>query len=91
MKQPDRQPVTLSQNGVIVETGGGKLPRVRPIKLTTLTEIRTELSRVYREARCGHIDPADATRFAFLLGELKSMCIAMELEQRLQQLERAVK
>lgn len=91
MKPSIKSALTIDNATQIVDSPPAALPRVPPIKLSTLGEVRTELCRVYREARCGRIDPADATRFAYLLGELKSMCIAMELEQRLQQLERAVK
>lgn len=86
---PNRKPVTLSNEGEIVASiGGEKLPRIVPIKLSTLGEIRSELGRLYREARMGRIDTADASRLTYILGQLREMHLAMEIESRLLELER---
>ena len=68
---------------VIVE----KPPAIRPIKLHTLSAVRDELGKVYREARCGRIPSYDATRFCFILGQVKDLLVIMDLEARLRALE----
>jgi hypothetical protein len=62
--------------------------RVAPIKLDTLRHIRDEMGRVYREARAGRIDTQDLTRFVYALDRLGSLVVAMDVEQRLIELEK---
>ena len=45
------------------------------------------MGRVYREARAGKIDTQDATRLVFVLGELRKLYEATELEERIAVLE----
>jgi hypothetical protein len=56
--------------------------------LDTLRSIRDELGRLYRESRCGKLPTQDASRLAFLLVQLKEMYLAVEIEERVSQLER---
>lgn len=64
-----------------------RLVRTPPVKLDTLKNIRDELGRVYREARAGKIPTQDATRLAFMLGQLRELVMAMEIESRIAALE----
>jgi hypothetical protein len=57
----------------------GTLWRAR-INLTTLRHVRTEMSRLYRDARAGLIDTQDASRLAFVLVHVGKM-IELELAQ----------
>lgn len=84
----NRSPATISNETQIADALPAKLPRVSPIKLSTLGEIRTELGKLYREARAGRLDTQDATRLAYLLSQLREMHLAMEIEARLFELER---
>jgi hypothetical protein len=86
MKKTNRLPATISQ---ATEKGHSTPPQVRlvPIKLDTFGNIRTELGRLYREARQGHIATADATRLAYLLGEIRKAIADEDLERRLSTLE----
>lgn len=65
----------------------GVIVRVKPIKLQTLRDIRTEVGKLYREARCGLIDSQDATRLSYILGELRQIIVNGEFEERLRVLE----
>lgn len=65
-----------------------RLLRTPPVKLHTLQNIRDELGRVYRQARIGKLPTQDATRLAYLLGEMRQMIMAMDIEARITQLER---
>lgn len=47
------------------------------IRLSSPADLRRELARLYREARCGAVEPQDATRLAYLLDLLRK---AMESE-----------
>ena len=49
-------------------------------KLDTVPDVRRELAKLYRETRSGLIDPADATKLGWLLGEVRK---SIELESRL--------
>lgn len=63
-------------------TGNPVLPprrRVRPIRLDTLSAVRTELAAVYRLARHGHISTSDLTRLAYTLRILSDL---IRLEER---------
>jgi len=57
------------------------------IDLHTLDDVRREMGKLYREARIGKIDTRDATRLAYLLGELVKLFAVRELEARVKVLE----
>lgn len=81
----NRHPVTVDG-----ETGKPDAPprqRTAPIKLDTLRNIRDELGRLYREARAGKLAAQDATRLAYLLGQLRETVVLMDLEGRLAAIE----
>ncbi|MDD3293084.1 MAG: hypothetical protein PHG20_00140 [Geobacteraceae bacterium] len=59
------------------------------IALTKMSHIRSELSRLYREARNGKIDLGDATRLTYILQVLAKIIEGGELEQRIEALEAA--
>lgn len=61
--------------------------RTKPIKLDGLSAIRDEMGRVYREARAGKIDTADATKLTYMLWQMREMVVLLDLEQRIAQLE----
>lgn len=61
-------------------------PRLR-LKLRTVDDCAAELARVYRLARAGQMDTADASRLGNLLQILTRMIEGGELERRLTALE----
>lgn len=61
--------------------------RQAKIDLATLDDVRREMGKLYREARSGMIDTRDATRLAYILGEMVKLFAVRELEQRVKVLE----
>lgn len=61
--------------------------RTPPIKLATLQNVRDELGRLYREARTGKVATQDATRLAFIIGQLRELIRDMDIERRIAALE----
>jgi len=59
----------------------------RRYSLRTLRGVANELASVYREARRGTLDTAEASRLAYLLGGLGKLLQAAELEARITRLE----
>ena len=59
----------------------------RPGKLTHIGDVRRELASVYRDTRQGKLDPADLTRYAFVLKDTIVDEKLDELAARIQDLE----
>lgn len=59
------------------------------IALTKMAHVRTELSKLYREARTGKIDISDATKLTFMLQVLAKIIEGGEMEKRIEALEQA--
>lgn len=62
-------------------------PTPTQIKLATIAEVRRELARVYRDARGGHLETADASRLSYILSQIGKMIVDNELEMRIEKLE----
>ncbi len=62
-------------------------PRIGPLK--DVGGIRRELGRVYRAARSGDLEPADASRLAFILRQLRECVADRDFEARIAALEAA--
>lgn len=52
-------------------------------------DVRRELAKVYREARSGKLDKAEAAKLTYILGELRKAIELEEIERRLDALESA--
>ena len=59
--------------------------------LDTVGGVKTELGRLYRSARRGDLDTADAHRLARILAVILACIQGHEVEQRLEALERGSK
>jgi len=57
--------------------------------LETLTDVRREMARVYRQMRYGRIDTQDATRMTYVLTQIAKIIQTAELEARIERLEAA--
>ncbi len=57
------------------------------LKLATIEDCRREMARVYRDARTGQADTADASRLVYMLTSIAKMIEIGQLEQRLTALE----
>jgi hypothetical protein len=66
-----------------------RLPTRRGPELASLTDVRREMSKVYREARSGKLRSDEASRFTFMLSSIGKVLEVCELERRLEQLEAA--
>ena len=82
------RPVTLDPSGQVVDPlpPRGKWGAAK-IKLNTLDDVRREMASVYRDSRGGKMDPRDAARLAYVLGEMVKLFAVKELENRLKVLE----
>ena len=59
-------------------------------ELASLTDVRREMSRVYRQCRSGKIRPEDGTRYTYMLSQFGMVLEAAEVEARVEALERAL-
>lgn len=80
-----KTPATVGKSGELIDP----TPRgpVAKIDLHTLDDVRREMGKLYREARSGRIDTRDATRLAYILGEMVKLFAVRELEARVKALE----
>jgi hypothetical protein len=60
-------------------------PKIGP--LATMGGVVTELARLYRQARWGQIEVADASRLATILGIMRQCLESSEIEARMAELE----
>jgi hypothetical protein len=65
--------------------------KVRIGRLTSVGRVGIEIARLYRHARRGEIETIEAYRLASVLSVLKSCLEASEIEQRLEELETALR
>ena len=65
----------------------GKKRKVRIGPLDTVGHVVTELGRVYRMARRGEMDMADAKSLTYVLREVRCALEASDIERRLDLLE----
>lgn len=81
-------PKTLPNAGAVTAT---LVPLPPPrVRLSTVKQVRLELSRLYSETKAGHIDPTSAAKLAFILDRVR-VCIAdHELESRVMLLEQLI-
>lgn len=56
-------------------------------KLTTQSQIRRELVRLYRDCRTGRVETSDGSRLAFMLNLLAKMIEASDIERRIAAVE----
>jgi len=57
------------------------------LKLATIEDCRREMARVYRDARNGRTESADASRFVYMLTSIAKLIEVGQLEMRLKALE----
>ena len=48
----------------------GSEEKAAPVNLSSLERVRLEMAKVYRDARAGKIETADATKLTFILAEI---------------------
>jgi hypothetical protein len=60
-------------------------------RLATAADVRREMADLYRQARTGGVEIADATKLAYILNQLATLMRIDDLEQRTAALERILK
>ncbi len=80
-RAPD-EPLTIDGATLLVVPTG----RRRAV-LNTLSGVRREMARIYREAEAGKRDIADASRLAYMLAQIGKVLEVVEIEARLKALE----
>ena len=76
-------PETRTNAGEVITTP-------RPGSLSTLTRVRRELGRAYRDARTGKIDPNELTKLAYALNVMGKLLEGESFEERLKALEQTI-
>jgi len=83
----NRDPVEVDGITGEVET----LPRQQGIryrcKLDTMSDVKREMAKVYREARSGIVDVQDATKLTWCLQAVAKVIEGNDLEKRIEALE----
>ena len=82
-----RQPVEIDGATGGVETLPPQKGRRYRCKLDTLADVKSEMARVYREARSQSIDISDASKLTYMLGQIGKVIEGSDLENRIEQLE----
>ncbi|MBW4046997.1 MAG: hypothetical protein HIU89_03425 [Proteobacteria bacterium] len=59
--------------------------------LATRADVRREMATLYREARAGRLDVADASKLTFILNQIAQVLRIDDLEQRTAARERALR
>lgn len=71
-----------------LQTGLGLVNAPSPrLNLSTSEDVRREMAKVYREARSRLIEPSEATKLVFILGQILRAHESFVLETRITQLE----
>ena len=63
------------------------LPTPKSINLHDLDAVRREMASVYRDMRIGNIHSQDGARLVYVLGELRKLFEACDLDRRIKALE----
>ena len=58
------------------------------LNLTGANDVRRELAKLYRDARAGRVQTADATRLAYILDMLRRAIETSDLENRITIMEK---
>ena len=56
-------------------------------RLNTLSDVKKEMGRLYREARTGVVDVQEATKLVWCLQAIGKVVESSDIERRIQQLE----
>ena len=74
------------QTGEVLDVGVVKKTRYRA-KLDTISDIKREMAKLYREARSGVVDVQDATKLTWCLQAVAKVIETSDLEDRVKKLE----
>ncbi len=83
--------VRTKQSQAISEEAVGDTPpapKIRRRKLKTLADLSRFMSSLINDTRCGDVDPALASKLAYMTNILKSIISEADIETRLAALEK---
>ena len=66
------------------------LPINDRIDLANLTDIRREMNKVYRDARRNKIDPADGSKFIFMLNAIGKIYELEVIEKKIERIDETI-
>ena len=72
--------------GEVIEMGVIKKTRYRA-KLDTISDVKREMTKLYRETRSGLVDVQDATKLTWCLQAVAKLIEVSDLEDRVKKLE----
>jgi hypothetical protein len=78
--------------GLVIDAETGKADTPPPLDASTIplssaVDVRREQAKVYREARGGQMDKAEAAKLVWMLGEIRKSIELEDVERRLAELE----
>jgi len=85
------KPSDTSKAEVTGDSGIVVIPTPPRIDLANVNDLRLEMARLYRDARHGIVEVGTASRLAYILGELRKMIEAGDLERRIELIESTMK
>lgn len=91
-RERSKDPANRDPDAPVRLVPGGKRrdPTPRRFQLNSLRGIRREMGQIYRLARTGELDVAEACRYAYLLTTLGKLSESELLEDRLSRLEQTL-
>ena len=75
---------------VVIDSANGKVERLPKLNLSSIDDVRLEMSKVYRDMRSGRIDSQLGSRLVYVLGEIAKMYRLGEMAARIEAVERAL-
>lgn len=91
MPKPTPRAASNENNFAVIDGRTGAVtPAIPKINLSSLDDVRLEMSRVYRDMRANTIDTSDGSRLVYVLGQLAKLHESVEIARRLASLEMAV-
>ena len=84
----NKEPVIIDSITGEVETLPPSKDRRYRCKLDSLSDVKQEMATVYKQARSGIVEVADATKFVWMLQAVGKIIETSDLEKRIEILEK---
>lgn len=82
------QPKKHNKSLIVADETGTPTPPISRKALSKIQHVRAELASVYRHARAGQMDTAEASRLCYILSVLAKLIESDDLERRILALEK---
>ena len=91
MPKPTNHPTSSEKSFAVIDgMTGAVTPATPKINLSSLDDVRLEMSRVYREMRGRTLDSGEGARLVYVLQQLAKLHESVEIAKRLAALERSI-